>query len=250
MKSKRRKIEHLPETVECQYNWSASDSMPNWSLHSLTADSSHKCMLSMPSPSSDQSALPNFNHSSNEETLAENFSLDIDVFPNVGSRQWDGQTVNIYQRRSSAVVGEDDGGPRRKILRLNGLSTSVIPERRAPGKENSHYDSSHLLRGLLFGMFEILLTEMSSGANNIKDIRMVPCEESDIQGNIPSASHPHSGSGLNSLTGSFWFNKNEVELMLDNSAQKCPRIVGHKPIILKTIRDWYNGYYIGRFRGK
>ncbi|KAJ2861964.1 hypothetical protein GGI22_002318, partial [Coemansia erecta] len=45
-------------------------------------------------------------------------------------------------------------------------------------------DNSHLLRGLLFGVFEIPLTEMGSGANNIKDIRMVPCEESDIQGNI------------------------------------------------------------------
>ncbi|KAJ2530142.1 hypothetical protein EV175_007320, partial [Coemansia sp. RSA 1933] len=98
--------------------------------------------------------------------------------------------------------------------------------------------------------FEIPLTEMGSEANNIEDIRMVPCGESDIQGNILSTSHPHSGSGLDVLTDSFWFNANEVELMLDNSAQKCPRIVGHKPVILKTICDWYNGYYIGRFRGK
>ncbi|KAJ2490247.1 hypothetical protein GGI11_009215 [Coemansia sp. RSA 2049] len=59
---------------------------------------------------------------------------------------------------------------------------------------------------------------MGSGANNIKDIRMVPCEESDIQGNILSTSHPHSGSGLDALTDSFWFNVNEIELMLDSSA--------------------------------
>ncbi|KAJ1886277.1 hypothetical protein LPJ81_006735, partial [Coemansia sp. IMI 209127] len=91
---------------------------------------------------------------------------------------------------------------------------------------------------------------MGSGANNIKDIRMVPCEESDIQGNILSASHPHSGSGLDALTDSFWFNASEVELMLDSSTHQCPRIAGHKTVILKTIRDWYNGYYIGRFRGK
>ncbi|KAJ2646152.1 hypothetical protein GGH99_008111, partial [Coemansia sp. RSA 1285] len=89
--------------------------------------------------------------------------------------------------------------------------------------------------------FEISLTEMGSGANNIKDIRM---------GNILSTSHPHSGSGLDALTDSFWFNVNEIELMLDSSAQQCPRILAHKPVILKTVRDWYNGYYIGRFRGK
>ncbi|KAJ2529752.1 hypothetical protein EV175_007347, partial [Coemansia sp. RSA 1933] len=64
--------------------------------------------------------------------LAENFSLDIDAFPNVGSRKW---------RRSSAVVGEDDGGPRRKIIRLSGFSASAIHERRAPDKENSHHDN-------------------------------------------------------------------------------------------------------------
>ncbi|KAI9502836.1 hypothetical protein BX070DRAFT_225679 [Coemansia spiralis] len=91
---------------------------------------------------------------------------------------------------------------------------------------------------------------MGSGANNIKDIRMVPAEESDIQGSILSAGHPHSGSGLDALTDSFWFNANEVELMLDNSTQQCPRISNHKPTILKMIREWYNGYYIGRFRGK
>ncbi|KAJ2687741.1 hypothetical protein GGH99_003193 [Coemansia sp. RSA 1285] len=91
---------------------------------------------------------------------------------------------------------------------------------------------------------------MESGANNIKDIRMVPCEESNIQGNILSTSHPHSGSGLDALTDSFWFNVNEIELMLDSNAQQCPRILDHKPVILKTVRDWYNGYYIGRFRGK
>ncbi|KAJ2611358.1 hypothetical protein EV177_003524 [Coemansia sp. RSA 1804] len=91
---------------------------------------------------------------------------------------------------------------------------------------------------------------MGSDANKIKDIRMVPCEESNIQGNILSTSHPHSGSRLDALTDSFWFNVNEIELMLDSSAQQCPRILDHKPAILKTVREWYNGYYIGRFRGK
>ncbi|KAJ2743645.1 hypothetical protein GGI20_003592 [Coemansia sp. BCRC 34301] len=89
--------------------------------------------------------------------------------------------------------------------------------------------ASIFLKGLLFGVFEIPLTEMGSGANNIKDIRMVPAEESDIQGRILAAAHPHLGCGMDALTDSFWFNAHEVEQMLDNSTE-C--------------------YYIGRLRGK
>ncbi|KAJ2224007.1 hypothetical protein IWW45_008198, partial [Coemansia sp. RSA 485] len=111
-------------------------------------------------------------------------------------------------------------------------------------------DNDNLLKGLLFGVFEIPLTELGSGANNIKEIRMIPTEESDIQSSILSASHPHSGSGLDALTDSFWFNANEVELMLDQSAKTHPVIGTYKPCIMATIKDWYNGYYIGRFRGK
>ncbi|KAJ2252733.1 hypothetical protein EV176_007518, partial [Coemansia sp. RSA 451] len=98
-------------------------------------------------------------------------------------------------------------------------------------------DNKHLIKGLLFGVFEIPLTEMGSGANNIKDIRMVPTEENDIRGSILSASHPHSGSGMDALTDSFWFNTNEVELMLDNSTRWCAKIAQHKPLIMQTIRD-------------
>ncbi|KAJ2771119.1 hypothetical protein IWQ56_001907, partial [Coemansia nantahalensis] len=107
-----------------------------------------------------------------------------------------------------------------------------------------------MLKGLLVGVFEIPLTEMGSGANNVKDIRLVPAEENDIQSSILSAARPHSGSGLDALTDSFWFNANEVGLMLDNSAERCPKIRAHKDYIMTTIREWYNGYYIGRFRGK
>ncbi|KAJ2106886.1 hypothetical protein GGI16_001752 [Coemansia sp. S142-1] len=111
-------------------------------------------------------------------------------------------------------------------------------------------DNDNLRKGLLFGVFEIPLTEMGSGANNIKDIRMIPAEESDIQGSILTAAHPHSGCGMDALTDSFWFNAHEVEQMLDNSTKWCTRIAKHKTFILQTIKKWYNGYYIGRFRGK
>ncbi|KAJ2750356.1 hypothetical protein GGI19_005150 [Coemansia pectinata] len=111
-------------------------------------------------------------------------------------------------------------------------------------------DNDNLRKGLLFGVFEIPLTEMGSGANNIKDIRMIPVEESDIQGSILTAAHPHSGCGMDALTDSFWFNAHEVEQMLDNSTKWCTRIAKHKTFIIQTIKKWYNGYYIGRFRGK
>ncbi|KAJ1830031.1 hypothetical protein LPJ63_005189 [Coemansia sp. RSA 2711] len=111
-------------------------------------------------------------------------------------------------------------------------------------------DNKHLIKGLLLGVFEIPLTEMGSGANNIKDIRMVPTEVNDIESSILSADQPHTGSGIDALTDSFWFNAKEVELMLENSIGWCPRIARHKPFIMDEIRSWYNGYFIGRFRGK
>ncbi|KAJ2555909.1 hypothetical protein EV175_002160 [Coemansia sp. RSA 1933] len=111
-------------------------------------------------------------------------------------------------------------------------------------------DNRHLLRGLLFGVFEIPLTEMGSGANNVEDICAVPCEESVIQGNILSATTPHSGNGLDALADSFWFNTEELGKMLDNVARIFPLVVDQKAVILDTMREWYDGYYIGRFSGK
>ncbi|KAI9466451.1 hypothetical protein BX667DRAFT_510668 [Coemansia mojavensis] len=86
-------------------------------------------------------------------------------------------------------------------------------------------DNNHLIKGVLFGVFEVPLTEMGSGANNIKEIRMVPTDEKDIRASILTADCPHSRDGLDALTDSFWFNA-------------------------KEIREWYNGYFIGRFKGK
>ncbi|KAJ2827184.1 hypothetical protein GGI24_002714, partial [Coemansia furcata] len=111
-------------------------------------------------------------------------------------------------------------------------------------------DNNNMRKGLLFGVFEIPLTEMGSGANNIMDIHMIPTKESDIQLSLLLAPHSHSGRGMDALTDSFWFNSHEVEKMLDNSALQCTHIAKHKTLILRTIREWYNGYYIGRFRGK
>ncbi|KAJ2340011.1 hypothetical protein GGH91_004307, partial [Coemansia sp. RSA 2671] len=108
-------------------------------------------------------------------------------------------------------------------------------------------DNKYLLKGLLFGVFEIPLTEMGSGANGIRDICMVPAEENDILGGVLMAAHPHSGCGMDALTDAFWFNAHEVEQMLKNSTEWYVRIAEHMPLILQVIKTWYNGYYIGRF---
>ncbi|KAJ2861965.1 hypothetical protein GGI22_002319 [Coemansia erecta] len=102
--SKRRRVEHQPEAAECQYDWSASDNMSSWSLTSLTTGSSCKSTITLPTPPPDQSA-PSFNANStngsgNEDTLVEQFSLDVDMFPNVGSSRWEGETVNIFHPHS------------------------------------------------------------------------------------------------------------------------------------------------------
>ncbi|KAJ2757245.1 hypothetical protein GGI19_000179 [Coemansia pectinata] len=40
----------------------------------------------------------------------------------------------------------------------------------------SEFDNNHLRKGLLIGVFEVQMAEMDSGANSIRDIRMVPVE--------------------------------------------------------------------------
>ncbi|KAI9479938.1 hypothetical protein BX667DRAFT_513765 [Coemansia mojavensis] len=111
-------------------------------------------------------------------------------------------------------------------------------------------DNNHLIKGVLFGVFEVPLTEMGSGANNIKEIRMVPTDEKDIRASILTADCPHSRDGLDTLTDSFWFNAKEVEQMLDQSTSWCAKVADYKMFIMDQIREWYNGYFIGRFKGK
>ncbi|KAI9478925.1 hypothetical protein BX667DRAFT_514010 [Coemansia mojavensis] len=111
-------------------------------------------------------------------------------------------------------------------------------------------DNNHLIKGVLFGVFEVPLTEMGSGANNIKEIRMVPTDEKDIRASILTADCPHSRDGLDALTDSFWFNAKEVEQMLDQSTSWCAKVADYKMFIMDQIREWYNGYFIGRFKGK
>ncbi|KAJ1663465.1 hypothetical protein IW140_001188 [Coemansia sp. RSA 1813] len=111
-------------------------------------------------------------------------------------------------------------------------------------------DNRYLRKGLLVGVFEVPLAELGSGANNIVDFPMVPFKNVTGDGSIVSATYKHSGKGLDALTDSFWFNTKEVEGLLEKSAIRFPQIAEHRDEVMAVIKDWYNGYHFGRFRGK
>ncbi|KAJ1772422.1 hypothetical protein LPJ74_001513 [Coemansia sp. RSA 1843] len=111
-------------------------------------------------------------------------------------------------------------------------------------------DNRYLRKGLLVGVFEVPLAELGSGANNIVDFSMVPFKNVTGNGSTISATYKHSGRGLDALTDSFWFNTKEVEGLLEKSAIRFPQIAEHRDEVMAVIKDWYNGYHFGRFRGK
>ncbi|KAJ2496919.1 hypothetical protein GGH96_005494 [Coemansia sp. RSA 1972] len=258
MAHKRTRSEFEEDALH-QFDWSASEDMSYWSLTSLTSGSADTSMTSMPTPSPEMMPnLFNASYSSNDETLT---VADTESSSQTVPADMDDNIANSDQRTPEKLA--DSYRPSGSPTRVSG--TKVVADINFADIDGNGVckvdkslvckgfwdaDNKHLIKGLLFGVFEIPLTEMGSGANNIKDIRMVPTEENDIRGSILSAAHPHSGSGMDALTDSFWFNTNEVELMLDNSTCWCAKIAQHKPLIMQTIRDWYNGYFIGRFRGK
>ncbi|KAJ1997818.1 hypothetical protein GGI04_005261, partial [Coemansia thaxteri] len=111
-------------------------------------------------------------------------------------------------------------------------------------------DNRNLRKGFLIGVFEVELTGMGSGANSIEDIHLVPTNEGDIADNVGLSTLPHSGGGLDALVDAFWFNSQEVEQMLINCLGSQMLNTELRAIALSTIEEWYDGYFIGRFRGK
>ncbi|KAJ2065240.1 hypothetical protein GGI17_000496 [Coemansia sp. S146] len=109
-------------------------------------------------------------------------------------------------------------------------------------KLQAYESASDLPARQMFGQYILLIDEY--------DIPFISIHLAKWSDEDKQAAHPHSGCGIDALTGSFWFNAHEVEQMLDNSTKWCTRIAKHKPFILQTIKKWYKGYYIKRFRGK
>ncbi|KAJ2382566.1 hypothetical protein H4S02_005690, partial [Coemansia sp. RSA 2611] len=53
--------------------------------------------------------------------------------------------------------------------------------------------------------------------------------------------------GLDALTDSFWFNAIEVRDMLVNCTAQFDGFDAYYDDVMGKIREFYNGYYIGRF---
>ncbi|KAJ1851847.1 hypothetical protein LPJ73_002947, partial [Coemansia sp. RSA 2703] len=110
--------------------------------------------------------------------------------------------------------------------------------------------NDHMRKGLLVGVFEFPMMELGSGVNNIEPIRTIPTEKGIVLPSTCSAAHLGFLRGLDALVDLFWFNANEIELILDQSVEKYPSIREYRHCIMDTIKDWYNGYRIGCFSGK
>ncbi|KAJ1851737.1 hypothetical protein LPJ73_002974 [Coemansia sp. RSA 2703] len=108
----------------------------------------------------------------------------------------------------------------------------------------------HMHKGLLVGVFEFPMMDISSGVNNIEPIHTIPSEKDLILPSICSELQLGSLRGLDALADLFWFNANEIELILDQSVTEYPSIRNYRDCIMDTIKDWYNGYRIGCYSGK
>ncbi|KAJ1851018.1 hypothetical protein LPJ73_003194, partial [Coemansia sp. RSA 2703] len=111
-------------------------------------------------------------------------------------------------------------------------------------------DNMHMRKGLLVGVFEFPMMELGSGVNNIVKIRTVPRETDKILSSTCSALYQNMYCGRDALTDAFWFNADEIKLILDQGVKKHLSIREHRSCIMDTLKDWYNGYRIGRFSGK
>ncbi|KAJ1953739.1 hypothetical protein GGI12_005954, partial [Dipsacomyces acuminosporus] len=109
--------------------------------------------------------------------------------------------------------------------------------------------NDHLLQGLMVGVFEIPLTELGSGLNDIKTIQLVPGELPRTQGG-GAKDIPHSREGIDALSDSFGFNVTEVAELVEKVKDRFRVLDGSESKVMEEIRKMYNGYFVGRFSGK
>ncbi|KAJ2026354.1 hypothetical protein IWW57_003063, partial [Coemansia sp. S610] len=108
----------------------------------------------------------------------------------------------------------------------------------------------HMDKGLITGVFELPTIKIGSGPNGIQDIHLVPLLSTDIRNSRSISLVRHSRGGLDALTDSFWFNAIEVRDMLVNCTAQFDGFDAYYDDVMGKIREFYNGYYIGRFSGK
>ncbi|KAJ2032146.1 hypothetical protein GGI08_001191 [Coemansia sp. S2] len=106
------------------------------------------------------------------------------------------------------------------------------------------------LKGLMTGVFEMSMIKMGSGPNNVKDIQLIPTSTAEVCSSLQVSAVPHTTDSIDHLTDAFWFNAKEVRKMLENCTAQFPGFTEYHDDVMDKIRNFYNGYYIGRFSGK
>ncbi|KAJ2384902.1 hypothetical protein GGI23_006830, partial [Coemansia sp. RSA 2559] len=110
--------------------------------------------------------------------------------------------------------------------------------------------NSFLEKGLMVGVFPIPLGELSSGANNYRDVITVPSNNAQYSNLAGLGFSGHSRSGRSILVDSFGFNYSEVRAMAEKSLADHVSLRDHIDDVMCTMKQWYDGYQFGRFRGK
>ncbi|KAJ2513141.1 hypothetical protein H4217_006496 [Coemansia sp. RSA 1939] len=105
-------------------------------------------------------------------------------------------------------------------------------------------------KGLMAGVFPISLGDLGSGANNFRDVTMVPTKQSELNYIGALGASQHTMGGIDELVDSFGFNRSEVGSLAE--IVLAPHKYLHNQIedVMWTIKQWYDGYQLYRFRGK
>ncbi|KAJ2745891.1 hypothetical protein GGI19_006466, partial [Coemansia pectinata] len=105
-------------------------------------------------------------------------------------------------------------------------------------------------KGLMTGVFEMSMIKIGSGPNNVKDIYLIPTSTVEVHSSLRASEMPHSHHSNDALTDAFWFNTKEVRKMLENCTEQFAGFTEYHDDVMHKVREFYNGYYIGRFSGK
>ncbi|KAJ2022788.1 hypothetical protein IWW57_004384, partial [Coemansia sp. S610] len=111
-------------------------------------------------------------------------------------------------------------------------------------------ENDYMHKGLIAAVLELSITIISSGANNVEDIDLVPSSAAEIRYLLSKSQVKHSRGGLDALKYAFWFNAEEVRMMLINCAARFDRFDAYHDDAMDKFRKSYNWYYIGCFSGK
>ncbi|KAJ2557210.1 hypothetical protein EV175_001487 [Coemansia sp. RSA 1933] len=111
-------------------------------------------------------------------------------------------------------------------------------------------DNYYLNKGLLAGVIPVMFGGISSGFNNYRDITMVPTDHSDLNFYSIVGSSEDNMARRDELVSSFGFNYSEVKSMVETVLTPYDCLCNRIDDVMRTIKQWYSGYQLGRFVGK